>query len=150
MPTEILTKPVLKIAISDAERQVAIELLQTHKLPVSDIDDDKLLYVLFEGEKAIGTAGLEIFDDCALLRSVSILKEKQRIGYGKIINGEIEKYAKESGINCMYLLTTAAKNFFDKQGYCTIKRDEAPQSVKATAEFKSLCPSSAVVMKKRI
>ena len=150
MPLEILNKPVLKIAISDAERQVAIELLQTHKLPVSDIDDDKLLYVLFEGEKAIGTVGLEIFDNCALLRSVSILKGEQGKGYGIIMNNEIEKFAKEGGINCMYLLTTTAKDFFDKQGYCAINRDEAPQAIKATAEFTSLCPSSAVLMKKRI
>ena len=150
MQTETLNKPVLKIAVSNTDRQVAIEMLQQHKLPTSDIDDDKLLYILFDGDKAIGTAGLEIFEDCALLRSVSIIKEAQGKGYGKIMNNEIENYAKESGINCMYLLTTTAKDFFDKQGYCVIKREEAPEPVKQTAEFTSLCPASAVVMKKRL
>ena len=103
-----------------------------------------------DGEKIIGTAGLEIFEDCALLRSVSVIKEEQGKGYGKLINGEIEKYVKESGINCLYLLTTTAKDFFDKQGYCVIKREESPEALRQTAEFTSLCPASAVVMKKRI
>ncbi|MES2847515.1 MAG: arsenic resistance N-acetyltransferase ArsN2 [Bacteroidota bacterium] len=150
MATEILNKPVLKIALGNAERQSAIAMLVQHNLPTTDIDDDKLLYILLDGENPIGTAGLEIFDDCALLRSVSVVKEEQGKGYGKIINDEIEKFAKESGINCMYLLTTTAKDFFDKQGYCSIKREETPEAIKQTAEFTSLCPSSAVVMKKRL
>ena len=150
MVTEISNSLTLKIAVSENERRQAIELLQKHKLPVIDIDEDKLLYLLLDGERIIGTVGLEIFEDCALLRSVSIIKEEQGKGYGKFMNEEIEKYAKESGINCMYLLTTSAKNFFDKQGYCVINREDSPASVKQTAEFTSLCPSSAVVMKKRI
>lgn len=150
MATEVLNSPALKIAVSETERQEAINLLLQHGLPVSDIDDDKLLYLLVDGEKTIGTAGLEIFEDCALLRSVSVIKEEQGKGYGKIINDEIEKYVKESGINCLYLLTTTAKVFFDKQGYCVISREKSPEAVKQTAEFTSLCPASAVVMKKRI
>jgi amino-acid N-acetyltransferase len=150
MTTEILTSPALKIAVSETERQEAINLLQQHGLPVSDIDDDKLLYLLLDGEKIIGTAGLEIFEDCALLRSVSVIKEEQGKGFGKVINEQIEKFTKESGINCLYLLTTTAKDFFDKQGYCVIRREDSPETVKQTAEFSSLCPASAVVMKKRI
>jgi amino-acid N-acetyltransferase len=150
MATEILNKPVLKIALTDAERQSAITMLAQHNLPIADIDKEKLLYILINGERIIGTAGLEIFDDCVLLRSVSVAKEEQGKGYGKIINNEIEKFAKGSGINCMYLLTTTAKDFFDKQGYCSIKREEAPEAIKQTAEFTSLCPSSAVIMKKRL
>jgi amino-acid N-acetyltransferase len=150
MATEILNKPVLKIAVTDAERQSAITMLQTHNLPTADIDEEKLLYLLLNGEKILGTAGLEIFDDCALLRSVSVAKDEQGKGYGKIINDEVEKFAKDSGINCMYLLTTTAKDFFDRQGYCVIKREHTPEAIKQTAEFSSLCPSSAVVMKKHL
>lgn len=150
MSTEIMNTLHLQIAVGEAQRQLAIALLQQHKLPVSDIDDDKILYLLQDGEKTIGTAGLEIFEDCALLRSVSIVKEQQGKGYGKFMNDAVEQYVKDAGINCLYLLTTTAKDFFDKQGYCVISREEAPVSIKQTAEFTSLCPSSAVVMKKRI
>lgn len=150
MITEISKSLALKIAVSENERLQAIAILQQQNLPTSDIDEDKLLYLLMDGEAVIGTAGLEIFDDCALLRSVSVIKVEQGKGYGRFINGEIENYAKESGINCLYLLTTTAKDFFDKQGYCVIKREESPAALQQTAEFTSLCPSTAVVMKKRI
>lgn len=150
MITGKIGQPVLKIAITENERLQAIAILQQQKLPTSDIDEDKLLYLLMNDETAIGTAGLEIFEDCALLRSVSVIKEEQGKGYGKIINHQMEKYAKESGIDCMYLLTTTAKDFFDKQGYCAFKREESPEAIKQTAEFSSLCPSSAIVMKKKL
>lgn len=150
MTTGNLASPALKIAVTENERLQAIAILQQQNLLTSDIDEDKLLYLLMSGENIIGTAGLEIFEDCALLRSVSVIKEEQGKGYGKIINNEIENYAKESGINCLYLLTTTAKDFFDKQGYCVIKRHESPAALQQTAEFTSLCPSTAVVMKKRI
>jgi len=150
MITEISKLLALKIAVSENERRQAIAILQQQKLPTSDIDEDKLLYLLKNGEAVIGTAGLEIFDDCALLRSVSVMEEEQDKGYGTVINNEIEKYAKESGIDCLYLLTTTAKDFFEKQGYCVIKRENSPVALQQTAEFTSLCPSTAVVMKKRI
>lgn len=141
---------VLKKALTRKERQAVISLLQQQNLPVADIGEDKLLYLLMDGEQVIGTAGLEIFEGCALLRSVSIIKEEQGRGLGRLINEWIENQAKEKGIRCMYLLTTTAKNFFTKQGYLSIARDEAPDVIKQTTEFSSLCPSSAVVMKKNI
>jgi amino-acid N-acetyltransferase len=150
MTTQISILPVLKIAVSEKERSQAIAILQQQNLPTSDLDEDKLLYLLMNGEETIGTAGLEIFEDCALLRSVSVIKEEQGKGYGRVINDEIENFAKESGINCLYLLTTTAKDFFDKQGYCVIKREQTPIAVQQTAEFTSLCPSTAAVMKKKL
>lgn len=150
MNTEIFTPPVLQVAASEEERQQAIALLQQQQLPTSDIDEDKLLYLLKLGDAVAGTAGLEIFEDCALLRSISVIKTEQGKGYGRVINDAIENYARESGITCLYLLTTTARNFFEKQGYCVIGRKDTPVSVQQTAEFSSLCPSTAVVMKKRI
>lgn len=150
MLTETTPALQLKVAVSENERSQAIGLLQQHQLPVTDIDEDKILYLLWDGVKAIGTIGLEIFEDCALLRSVSVAKQEQGKGYGKFMNDAIENYVKESGINCLYLLTTTAKDFFYRQGYCVIKREEAPSAVQQTAEFASLCPASAVVMKKRL
>jgi amino-acid N-acetyltransferase len=50
----------------------------------------------------------------------------------------------------LYLITTTAKDFFNRQGYCIIQREKSPEAIKETAEFSSLCPSTAVVMKKQI
>jgi len=146
----MMQSPVLKIAVSENEKRQVIRLLQAQKLPVSDITEDTLLYQLQLGERLIGTAGLEIFDDCALLRSVSVIAGVQGKGNGRSVNDQIEKFAKDSGINCMYLITTTAKDFFERQGYCVIEREEAPSAIKQTKQFSDLCPSTAVVMKKRL
>lgn len=140
----------MTIAVNEKERNAVIRLLGEQRLPVTDISEETLLYVLKEGEKPIGTAGLDIFDDCALLRSISVIPEIRGKGYGTTLNEQIERYAKESGISCLYLITDTAADFFDRQGYCVIDRTDAPDTIKHTDQFTGLCPSSAVVMKKRI
>jgi len=147
---QTLAQTTLQIVSTAEQRKLAIALLEQHNLPTSDIDDDKLLYLLMNGEDLIGTAGLEVFGNSALLRSVSVVKAQQGKGYGKLINNAIEQYAREIGIDCIYLLTTTAKDFFERQGYSVMDRNDVPEAVKQTAEFASLCPATAVVMKKSI
>jgi len=48
----------------------------------------------------------------------------------------------------MYLLTTTAEAFFELLGFRRIERHAAPPEIQRSAEFSSLCPSSATVMAK--
>jgi len=96
----------------------------------------------------IATGGLEFFTDCALLRSVSVRKDLQRRGLGKFIVDELEKIAGRKKIDRLYLLTITAENFFSKMGYKAIDREGVPIAIKNTAEFTSVCPSTATVMRK--
>ena len=50
----------------------------------------------------------------------------------------------------LVLLTLTAVSFFERQGYRVIDRRSVPDDVQATAEFKSLCPASAICMAKAI
>ena len=136
------------IPANDGLRPAALSLLRQNNLPISDIDESKLLFALIENNEVIGTGGLEFFDDCALLRSVSIRKDLQGKGLGKLITHKLENISRQKGIDCLYLLTTTAKDFFNKEGYEVITRDDVPESIKTSTEFSSLCPSSAIVMKK--
>ena len=45
------------------DRISAIELLVQNELPVSDLDESKMLFVLKKDNSIIGTGGLEIFDN---------------------------------------------------------------------------------------
>lgn len=148
MSSEISASAVLRIARNKEEREEVMTLLKEQKLPVSDITENTLLYVLRDGETVIGTAGLDIFNGCTLLRSIGILKDFRGKGYGELLNSKIEQAAKEKGINCLYLVTDSAGDFFSKQGYFAIDRNTAPEGIKQTDQFSSLCPSSALVMKK--
>lgn len=125
-----------------------IKLLWENELPVADLDEGKLLFGCLIQGNIVGSAGLEIFPDCALLRSVSVRKDLRHKGVGKFIVAELEKIAKQKRIRCLYLLTTTAKDFFKKAGYETIGHPDAPPAVKNTAEFSSICPSSATMMRK--
>ncbi len=138
------------IPANNGLRQKVIALLQESNLPVSDLDEQKELFALLQNNEVAGTAGLESFDNFALLRSVSVRKDLQGKGLGKFINRELEKISKKRGIDCFYLLTNTAKDFFSKEGYEVISRDEVPESIKTTSEFSDVCPSSATVMRKNL
>lgn len=148
MSTQVST--ALKRAVTQTERQEVMGLLEQQKLPVSDIKEETLLYTLAAGDQVIGTAGLDIFEGCALLRSVSVLGNTRGKGYGKVLTDKVEQLAKENGIGSMYLITHTAKDFFERQGYLVIDRTTAPDVIKQTDQFTGLCPSSAVVMKKQL
>jgi amino-acid N-acetyltransferase len=134
-------------AANDLKQEV-IALLQENNLPVSDLDEGKKLFALLQNDEIMGTGGLEFFDNCALLRSVSVRKDLQGRGFGKFISQELEKISKQKGIDCLYLLTNTAKDFFSKEGYEVIGRGEVPESIKNSSEFSTVCPSSAIVMRK--
>ena len=129
-------------------REPIINLLKENALPVDDIGDNTLLFGFLNDDELSGSAGLEVFEDCALIRSISIQKKLQGKGYGVMLQKELEQIALSRNIRCLYLLTTTAEGFFKKQGFMTIQRDEVPASIRATSEFSSVCPSSAIVMKK--
>ena len=48
------------------------------------------------------------------------------------------------------LLTTTAEKFFPRFGFEQIAREDVPPSVQASVEFTSACPTSAIVMRKRL
>lgn len=134
-----------------ALRQSLIQLLKENQLPVSDITDETSLFALTDQSSSlIGSAGLEIFGQQALIRSVSVVKSQQRSGIGKMLIQELENFATQQGIKELYLLTTTADKFFSKYGYAVVPRDELPDAIKQTSEFSSVCPSSAIAMMKNL
>jgi amino-acid N-acetyltransferase len=138
-----------KLVVAEADlRAATLALLRENDLPVSDLDETKTLFACLSNGGVIGTGGLEFFKDCALLRSISIKKDLQKKGFGKFIVCELEKMAGQTGVNCLYLLTTTAGGFFTKVGYESVDREAVPIEIKNTTEFSSICPSTAKVMRK--
>lgn len=131
-------------------REKAIELLRQNDLPVSDLTEEKRLFVLLQDDEVVGTGGVEFVANCALLRSISVKRDLQNKGLGKLICSQLEAISKQEGTDCVYLLTTTAKDFFHRQGYEPIERSDTPESIKNTSEFSFVCPSSATVMKKSL
>lgn len=133
-----------------------LALLTSANLPTNDIGENVELFSLETNEQIIATAGLEAngpigFGPIGLLRSVSVLESQKGKGFGYLIVQNLEEYAKTHHIKELYLLTTTAKGFFEKKcNYVVVERVNVPTEIQNSQQFASVCPSSAVVMKKVI
>ena len=133
--------------------QEIIELLKEAGLLTADLTPKKLrnfLVARIEDRGIIATVGCETFEGYGLLRSLAVRPDYQGSGIGRILVAGMEAYAKESGIETLYLLTTTVPDYFTKLGFRVTQRLSAPGCITATEEFKGLCPVSAVCMYKQL
>jgi amino-acid N-acetyltransferase len=75
---------------------------------------------------------------------------RQRHGLGQELVRRLEREAVADGVTVLVLLTQTAEPFFSRLGYVAIDRESAPAEIKASAEFRLLCPASAVCMSKAL
>jgi amino-acid N-acetyltransferase len=127
------------------------ELLADSHLPTAGIEDffDKFV-LLVDGERLAGVAGLETYGNLGLLRSVAVVPELRGSGYGRQLVDAIHTIAQNQGISDIYLLTETAEAFFTHLGFAKVDRKKAPKSIAGSKEFSSVCPVSAVLMKKAV
>jgi len=123
-------------------------LLQSVSLPTQGVKKHLSNFVvLLDGETLIGTGGMEIYGDKALLRSLAVHPDYQNKGFGQRLYKRILENARKLNINELYLLTETAERFFAKMGFEKISREEADERVKVSEEFLSICPSTAACMR---
>jgi amino-acid N-acetyltransferase len=126
-------------------------LLDRLHLPLAGLDDHvSTMVVAREDGEIIGTAALEMYEDGALLRSVAVDPAQQGRQLGHRLTDAALQLALARGVTSVFLLTTTAERFFPKFGFEPITRDQVPASVRESVEFKSACPASAIVMRKRL
>ncbi|MCY1526056.1 Acetyltransferase (GNAT) family protein [compost metagenome] len=130
--------------VSPADLPALMHALQKAGLPGEDAAlPGRVFYAFqFEGQH-IGYAGLEVYGPDALLRSVLIVPRHRKRGLGSLVVSEMEKLARQAGIESLHLLTTDQAPFFERIGYVITQRQLAPAEIAGTLQFKSLCPSSA-------
>ena len=124
-------------------------LLEREHLPTAGLQDhfDHVL-VARAGHRIVGCAGLELYEDGALLRSVAVDAEHRGTGLGSDLMRAALHLAGQRGVPAVYLLTTTAERFFPRFGFEVVDRADVPGSVRQSAEFAYACPSSAVIMRK--
>jgi amino-acid N-acetyltransferase len=132
--------------------EVAKKLLQTAGLPVEDLSAAHVgdfLVASIDGV-LVGFIGLEPFRDIGLLRSLVVDPGARDEGLGRLLVTELEAQARQRGITELWLLTIDADGYFSKLGYRAQERHTAPENIRQTDEFSTLCPGDAVLMKKTI
>jgi len=125
-------------------------LLQEAGLPTADLASAAGLHmwVLLDNESLIGVIGMERFGARALLRSLAVAPGYRQRGMGHQLVARLEREAEADGVEQLVLLTETAEKFFRAIGFEVIERRHVPEEIKQSAEFRSLCPASAVCMSK--
>ena len=132
-------------------REAIVSLLQSARLPVEDLPHQlQNFYIAMENSYVVGAIGLETYERSGLLRSLIVKPEYRKMKIASALVNEIESLGRRLGLTNIYLLTETAKDYFDRKGYQTIERTEAPESLKQSSEFSHVCPSTAVLMKKKL
>lgn len=126
--------------------------LKNNKLPSSDLKLEGNHFLIYQDEigRIVGSGGLELYGEIALLRSIAVNEKSRSQSLGKKIVDDMIGKAKSSNIKELYLLTETAHSYFLKKGFEDVPRERVSETIKQTTEFAQVCPASAVAMKLKL
>ena len=103
--------------------------------------------VAVESGRLVGVAAVERYASFGLLRSVVTSAEQRGRRIGEALVHDRLAWAERAGLRSIYLLTTTAAGYFPRLGFEVVERAAVPPEIRASPEFSTVCPSSAVVMR---
>ena len=147
-----MAAPLIALPLAVWERDGLKAALTRAGLPADDILTPGLQFWRFSTQDDVpaGFGGIGVHGADALMRSVVTLPPLRARGIGQAIVRALEAEAVVMKCRAVWLLTTTAREFFDRLGYVAVDRADVPGAIRATAQFSSLCPDSATVMVKRL
>jgi len=125
-------------------------LLASHGLPTADLAEHVHCVVAKSRGELSAVAGIEVHGTDALLRSVCVREDQRGQGLAMRACEWLEAHARALGVSCFYLLTTTAQAYFERRGFTVCSRAVAPEAIRATAEFRALCPATAICMRRQL
>jgi len=137
---------------SPTDRDEVVALLERTHLPPDGIDEQfgEPYAVAVADGRIVGAAGVEVYGDAGLLRSVAVDPSWQGRGLGQRLTEERLRWAAARGLDTVYLMTTSAAGYFPRLGFAPVARDDVPAAVRGSLQFASVCPSTAAVMALRL
>jgi len=122
-------------------------LLLANKLPTEGARQHLATYLLaLSNGEVVGCAGAEVYGDIALLRSVAVAPGLQRQGIGQLLVERLLLEATRRQVSRIFLLTVTAPEYFARYGFKRGKIEQAPEALRASAEFQGACPACAAFM----
>jgi N-acetylglutamate synthase-like GNAT family acetyltransferase/protein-tyrosine-phosphatase len=122
-------------------------LLDECNLPKEGLDPHlSTTVVARNGHQLVGCAGLELYEEFALLRSVAVRTAFRGRTLGVRLTKAALDVARRHHVKTVFLLTDTAGAFFSKLGFASVPRSGVPQKVRQSVEFTTLCPDTATVM----
>jgi amino-acid N-acetyltransferase len=126
-------------------------MLRQAGLPVEDLSTASVRFWLArEGQALAGAIGVERYGKAGLLRSLAVDPAHRAQGMATALVQALELAMRAEGLKTMVLLTQTAEGFFGKRGYVLTPREQIPEEIRQTAEFRLLCPATAACMSKAL
>ncbi|MDI6401753.1 arsenic resistance N-acetyltransferase ArsN2 [Balneolaceae bacterium ANBcel3] len=123
------------------------KLLMANRLPYQDVVTSGVSFIIALSDgHIIGCIGIEGKDNHALLRSFAVDERYKNKGIGSKLYQRLLAQLSEEKTEMLHLLTTTADGYFKKKGFVRCDRTTAPESIKSTKEFSSICPSDSIYM----
>jgi len=136
---------------SPSDETAVRQLLAASGLPSADISMDRHDLILASSrQRIIGCVALESYGEAALLRSFAVTPDLRGRGVGTALYDRVLARAALRGARTAYVLTTTAERFCSERGFEKMERAAVPAAIAASAEFRTLCPATAVCMRRRL
>jgi amino-acid N-acetyltransferase len=126
-----------------------LALLVASELPVDDVSVTapiRFLIVEDSGVRIAGCIGFESHGRDGLLRSLAVQPSLRTQGVGRALVDAVQGAAATAGVERLWLLTTTANAFFLRSGYEVADRAAAPEPIRCSPQFASICPANAMCM----
>jgi amino-acid N-acetyltransferase len=132
------------VSASLADRDEIVRLLDACALPSSDVEPHLGRFFVARDEgRVVGCIGLEVQGGDGLLRSLAVAPGQRSKGIARRLYARLLGQARRLGVSHLYLLTTTAEPFFEMLGFRALAREDVPESIRATEQFRALCPAAA-------
>ncbi len=125
-----------------------LALLELCRLPTAGVPQHlDTFFVAVEGGRVVGSAGLEVHGQVALLRSVATEPAHRGQGVARRLCAEALREAARRGARSCFLLTETAADYFARYfAFQRVPRSAADPRLLASEEFQGACPEGAHLM----
>jgi amino-acid N-acetyltransferase len=102
--------------------------------------------VVLDEDGLFGCAGLELYGDTALLRSVAVAEPERGKGHGQMLVEKLLLKAQQDGVKTVIVLAHETEGFFRKFDFEEVRFDRLPAAIQDSMEFKFAKPDSTTAM----
>lgn len=122
--------------------------LAAEGLPTSDLQEPgRNFFAYFNDRQALaGFGGFEIHAEHALVRSIVVLPGHRGHGLVWSIVPQVLAQAAKAGAKHAWLLTEGAAPVFKRMGFEQVDRQQVPDEIGQTRQYRQLCGESATLM----
>ncbi|MBM2842042.1 MAG: amino-acid N-acetyltransferase [Bacteroidetes bacterium] len=141
-----MSQPIIRQATL-LDLDTITQLLESASLPTLGVAEHMQHFLVAENDGTIvGTIGLEVYEDTALLRSAVVTPDLQNKGIGGLLYRHNLDQARRLGVRRLILLTNTAEEYFVRKGFKKIDQKSVIGPITSSVEFTGACPSHAACM----